>query len=421
MKAGTARRTAWGLLAFGVALAGGGLALSALNGARGDLLENSLFGLIFISMGVVGALIASRQPGNAIGWLLLWTTLVIAVSFVTGEYAIYTVLTDSGALPGGVWAAWVSSWGWVVGIAPMVTFLFLLFPDGHLASRRWRPVAWAAGGVMFVIAVGGMVNPRADTGLPVRNPIGIEAAGDVIDLVVGIGFLLLVVLGLVSVASLVLRFRRSRGDEREQIKWFAFAAGLLAGWLALSSIGEAAGISLLVDSGVATALGAASFLAVPAAVGVAVLKYRLYEIDIVIRKTVVVGVLAAFITAVYVTVVVGVGAVAAGRASNRILPIVAAVVVAVAFQPVRARAGRLANRLVLGPRATPYEVLSAFSERVAGTYATEDLLPRMARIPGRGDRRRARGGVAPGWFEASARRLLAPQRGRDLARSAPAP
>jgi len=384
VKAGTARRTAWGLLAFGVVLAAGGLAFSALNGARGDVPENSLFGLIFMSMGVVGALIASRQPGNAIGWLLLWTTLVVAVAFVAGEYAIYTVLTNPGAFPGGVWAAWVSGWAWAVAIAPMVTFLFLLFPDGHLASRRWRPVAWAAGGSLFVIAVAAMLHPEQDTGLPVRNPVGIESAAGLLDGVLGTGFLFLVVLGLLSVASLILRFRRSRGDEREQIKWFAFAAGLLAGWLTVSSIGEAAGISWLVDSGVATALGAASFLAVPAAVGVAVLKYRLYEIDIVIRKTVVVGVLAAFITAVYVAVVVGVGAVAAGTASNRILPIVAAVVVAVAFQPVRARAGRLANRLVLGPRATPYEVLSAFSERVAGTYATEDLLPRMARILGEG-------------------------------------
>jgi len=111
-------------------------------------------------------------------------------------------------------------------------------------------------------------------------------------------------------------------------------------------------------------------MAIPIAVGVSVLKYRLYEIDLVIRKTVVVGVLAAFITVVYVALVVGIGAVAAGSVSNRFLPIVAAVVIAVAFQPVQAAGRRLANRLVLGPQATPYEVLSAFSERVAGTYAT---------------------------------------------------
>ncbi|MGH2650351.1 MAG: hypothetical protein ACRDHK_03970, partial [Actinomycetota bacterium] len=211
MKATTARRMAWGLLAFGVALAGGGLTFSALNGARGDFLENSLFGLIFMSMGVVGALIASRQPGNAIGWLLLWTTLVVAIAFVSDEYAIYTVVTDPGALPGGVWAAWVSGWAWAVGIAPMVTFLFLLFPDGHLGSRRWRPVAWAAGGALFVIAVAGMLHPEQDTSLPARNPIGIESAGRLLDGLLGAGFLFLVVLGLLSAASLVLRFHRSRG------------------------------------------------------------------------------------------------------------------------------------------------------------------------------------------------------------------
>ncbi|MGH2529122.1 MAG: histidine kinase [Actinomycetota bacterium] len=382
MKARTARHTAWGLLAVGAALAGTGMVLSALN--RSDVVQNALFSVIFLSMALTGSLIASRQPGNAIGWLLLWTTLAIGAGFVSDEYSTYTLVTNPGALPGGVWAAWVTSWSWTVGIIPMVTFLFLLFPDGQLPSHRWRPVAWAAATALAVLTILGMLNPEMDTSVPVRNPIGIESAGDLINQLIGIPFLILAGLGLLSAWSLFLRFRRSRGEEREQMKWFALAAGLLVGWLVVATIGQVAGIEVLYDSGLNTAISAVSFLAVPLAVGVAILKYRLYEIDIVIRKTVVVGVLAAFITAVYVAVVVGVGAVAAGRASNRILPIVAAVVVAVAFQPVRARARRLANRLVLGPRATPYEVLSAFSERVSGMYATENLLPRMARILGEG-------------------------------------
>ena len=382
MKAGTARRTAWGLLGLGVVLASAGMVLAALNGDA--LIQNAFFSVIFTSMAFIGSLIAARRPGNAIGWLLLWTTLAIGTAFASDGYARYTLVTNPGALPGGVWAAWASGWAWGVAIIPLVTFLFLLFPDGRLLSRRWRPVAWAAGAALALVTVGGMLNPKMDTSVVVKNPIGIEGAGNLIESVIGVAFLSLAVLGLLSVWSLILRFRRSRGDEREQIKWFALAAGLLIGWLVLSTIGQAAGIVWLYDSWFNTVVSGLAFLALPVAVAVAILKYQLYEIDVVIRKTVVVGVLAVFITVVYVAIVAGIGAVAAGSLSNRLLPIVAAVVIAVAFQPVQAAARRLANRLVLGPRATPYEVLSAFSERVAGAYATEDLLPRMARILGEG-------------------------------------
>jgi len=382
VKPEAARRLAWGLLGLGVVIAGTGMVLAVLN--ANALVQNAFFVAIFVSMAAIGALVASRRPGNAIGWLLLWTTLAIGTGFVTDEYSTYALVTNPGALPGGVWAAWASSWAWAVGIIPLVTFLFLLFPDGRLPSRRWRSIAWAAVLVLAIVTVGGMLNPKMDTGVEVKNPIGIEGAGNLIDSVVGVAFLLLVVIGLLSVWSLFQRYRRSDGDDRQQIKWFALAAAILIGWLVVTSIGQAVGITWLYESWFNTLVSGLAFLAIPVAVAVAILKYQLYEIDVVIRKTVVVGVLAAFITVVYAAIVVGIGAVAAGSVSNRFLPIVAAVVIAVAFQPVQAAARRLANRLILGPRATPYEVLSAFSERVAGTYATEDLLPRMARILGEG-------------------------------------
>jgi signal transduction histidine kinase len=184
---------------------------------------------------------------------------------------------------------------------------------------------------------------------------------------------------LLSVASLIVRFRRSRGDERQQIKLFAFAAGLLAGWLTLTSIGEAAGISWLVDSPLITVLSIVAFLALPAAVGAAILKYRLYELDLVIRKTVVFGLLALFMTLVYAAVVGGIGALV-GSTSNTTLSFVAAAALAVLFQPARERARRIADRLVYGRRATPYEVLAEFSGRVGEAYSTDDVLPRMAQL-----------------------------------------
>jgi signal transduction histidine kinase len=374
-----ARRLAWGLLAFGIVLAGAGLALSALNGERGGLLSITLFTVTFLGFGLTGSLVASRRPDNSIGWLLLGTALGLVTLGLSTQYATYAVQTDPGALPGGVWAAWVISWAWGAVIGPMVTFLFLLFPDGHVPSRRWRPVAWVAGVDLAIIAVAGMVNPNADSGLPAGNPIGIEAAGKAVDALIGVAFLILLVVALLSVASLIVRFRRSRGDERQQIKLFAFAAGLLAGWLTLTSIGEAARISWLVDSPLITVLSIVAFLALPAAVGAAILKYRLYELDLVIRKTVVFGLLALFMTLVYAAVVGGIGALV-GSTSNTTLSFVAAAALAVLFQPARERARRIADRLVYGKRATPYEVLAEFSGRVGEAYSTDDVLPRMAQL-----------------------------------------
>ena len=379
MRIGVARRVAWGLLAFAVVLAGSALVLSALNGERGDLLSGTLFTLTFLAFALTGSLVASRRPDNSIGWLLLGTGLGFEIALVSTQYATYALRTDPGALPGGVWAAWVSSWIWVAAIGPIVTFLVLLFPDGHVPSRRWRPVAWAAGVDLVIIVVAGMVNPNADSGFPVANPIGIEAAGQAVDALIGLAFLLLVVLALVSVESLIVRFHLAGGDERQQIKLFAFAAGLLAVWLTVDSIGVAAGISWLVDSPLIQVASGVAFLALPVAVGAAILKYRLYDIDLIIRKTVVFGLLALFMTLVYAGVVGGIGALV-GSKSNTLLSFVAAAALAILFQPARERARRIADRLVFGKRATPYEVLAEFSGRVGEAYSTDDVLPRMAQL-----------------------------------------
>jgi signal transduction histidine kinase len=384
MTAAFARRLAWGLLLLAGAIAISGIVLVALN--HSGLLEQSVFVLIFSGMALVGALIASRRPENAIGWLMIGFTMAIASAFVGSEAATYSFETNPGAIPGARWLAWVGGWGWTAGIGPMITFLFLLFPDGHLPSRRWRPVGWAVGVLIVAVVVLAAVDPKLEMPAGTSNPLGIEAGGRAIGAAVGLGFTLLVVFALVSVASLVVRYRRSVGDEREQIKWLMFAGGLLAIWITLQTIGEGAGIPWLVDSFAATALSVVAFLALPVAIGIAMLRYRLYDVDLVIRKTVVVAILAAVISLVYIAIVVGLGAVFVGfdASSGGPLPVIAAVVIALAFQPLRTRANRLSNRLILGERATPYEVLSAFSERLSGAYATEDLLPRMARILGEG-------------------------------------
>ena len=189
--------------------------------------------------------------------------------------------------------------------------------------------------------------------------------------------------GLAAIASLIVRYRRALGEEREQLKWFLSAGAVMVAGFALIILDSTLHGPVL--DLIAPPLAVLAILAVPAATGVAILRYRLYDIDVVINRTLVYGALAAFITAVYVGIVVGVGTlVGSGGQPNIVLSIIATAIVAVAFQPVRERLQKVANRIVYGNRATPYEVLSQFSERVAETYAADEALPRMARVLGEG-------------------------------------
>jgi signal transduction histidine kinase len=332
--------------------------------------ENGLFqapaGLAFL---VVGALIVARRPSNRIGLVFLGISIGGAISGVAGQYAVQALLTDPGSLPGGPWAAWLRSLSFALFV-PIFVFLPLWFPDGRPPSRRWRPVGWL-GAIALALLVLGTFAPGPIEGFGVENPAGIRGFGAFNDL----AWMLMPLVTIGAVVALIVRFRRSTGDERQQMKWFTFAAAVLVtyGWLGDVLLGNE---RLAVLRQVLTGLVVA---ALPVAAGIAVLRYRLYDIDVVIRKTVVVGLMAAFISAVYAGLVIGVGALV-GSGGNAVLSAAAAAVVALAFQPVRLRARRLADRLVYGRRATPYEVLSEFSERMGETYASEDVLPRMARM-----------------------------------------
>ncbi|MFL5735986.1 MAG: histidine kinase, partial [Actinomycetota bacterium] len=272
---------------------------------------------------------------------------------------------------------------WGMGIGLTATFVLLLFPTGSLPSRRWRPVAWFAGFSIVALFLGNAFTPGVIEASHSVNPVGIGGAiGDVFRVFQHLFGGLLLVSALLSIASLVVRFRGADPTEREQLRWLVYAAGLLIVGFVISSVYVGVVGTTAFSTNVQNAIVSVSFVFIPLAIGFAVLKYRLYDIDVVINKTVVVGALAAFITAVYVGIVVGIGAlVGQGTAKPSIgLSIAATAIVAVAFQPVRARVQRFANRLVYGHRATPYEVLSEFSSRMANAYESEDLVPRMARI-----------------------------------------
>ena len=292
-------------------------------------------------------------------------------------------------MPNCVFVADESTGAGVPLVVLPVTFLLLLFPDGHLPSPRWRWFAWGLGVGLTVVFFAILLDPAPMQESPapgVANPIGIEAirpfleAAQFLIIVIPVG-----VLG--SLTALVLRFRRSTGIERLQLRWLltaaAFVALLYSGAM-FASLGSSWGGEG--DPGWLTwvqNLVIVSFALIPLAIGVSVLRYRLFDIDVVINRAVLFGALAVFITLVYVAIVVGVGALVGSQASP-LLSAAAAAIVALAFQPLRRRAQRLADRLVYGKRATPYEVLSEFSERVGQTYANEELLPRMARALGEG-------------------------------------
>jgi signal transduction histidine kinase len=384
LKQRSATRLAWISLAVVLLVTLGGQALAL---SRGESLD--LFELFMLSFPVVGALIASRQPENAIGWLMLGIGWGAAFASALSIYAVYALEINPGSLPRPDIAVALNQGSWVPFIGIVGTFLLLLFPDGHLPTPRWRTWAWFSGVAMALAYIIITIGPGKLEEYPhLRNPLGIEALRPFI----GAAFSLvaLIPVSIVGCAvALTRRYRRSRGQERLQMKWFTATAALLAvSYLILMALN----LPFLV-SGTPTPhwinvignIGVFPFVLLPFAVGIAILKHRLYDIDVVINKTVVFGTLAAFITAVYVAIVVGIGAlIGSGNKPNLGLSILATAIVAVAFQPVRERVQHFANRLVYGKRATPYEVLAEFSGKVAETYATEDVLPRMARTVAEG-------------------------------------
>ncbi len=333
---------------------------------------------------ILGVMIATRQPGNALGWVLLAIGLV-AVEPVSsyGHYAL------AAGLPGAEWALSGTQWTWVPIIGLAGTFVLLLFPDGHLPSKRWRWFAWVIGAGMVLTSLALLLLPGAldEAGLRgIRNRFGIEALRPVLS--VAFIAIITIPIGIVgSAISLRVRHRRSGPTERLQIRWLASAAVVVATLYALamvsSLVSNAAGWGESGAQGILQSVAVLSFALLPISIGIAVLKYRLYEIDVVIRKAVIVGAIAVFFTLVYAVIVGGIGALVQAH-STTALSFVAAAVVALLFQPVLTRSRRLADRIVYGKRATPYEVLSEFSERVGGTYAADDVLPRMARVVGQG-------------------------------------
>ena len=332
----------------------------------------------FLTYAVVGLMILWSRPGNGIGRLFLMLGVVVPLAELAAAYA-------RSGLPGGGWAAWLSSMSNPIVFGSLFIFLPLLFPTGTYPSPRWRRFGMFAIGLLGLSALLFVLTPGPlDCCAGIRNPIGIpEFRG--LRGVTPFVFPAVVLTAMVAFVSLAIRYRRSRGEERLQMKWFLFAVGFIL----LAGIGGSlASVGVLPEDSndmIPILVFPTAVAGIAVAVGIAILKHRLYEIDVVISKTLVYGALAAFITAVYVGIVVGVGTlVGSGGEPNLGLQIAATALVALLFQPVRDRVQHVANRMVYGVRATPYEVMAGFGDRMAGSLRVEDVLPGMAEAAARG-------------------------------------
>ncbi len=379
----------WVVLMAGMVMA---ISMSVLNGTfQRDWAFLSITMFMIVGYGTVGAFVTARTSGNPIGWLMMTVAAAFVLAGLSDEYASYAYVTEPGSLPGASLALWLSNWVFIGVVAP-IPFILLLFPNGRLPSRRWRPLAFALAALFAAGALGTILRPgivEFEDVSTLTNPTGVEALGPVVNVllwIVGIGG---IALSLLCVVALVLRFRSASGEERQQIRWLAYVAALCGVALVVAIV---TGFGLGPDE--TSALNNAAFfvffallgIGMPVAIGVALLKYRLWDLDIVVRKAVVFAVVAAALTivAVVAVILVPVAVLGTGLSGWERGLFAVGVAFGLIVGPLRRWARRIADRVVYGGRATPYEVLTDFSGRMAEAYSTEDVLPRMSGIVGAG-------------------------------------
>jgi hypothetical protein len=329
-----------------------------LNGSAstwGTEYNSFIFPVAVLAFALVGTLVASRLPGNPIGWVCLVIGLTAILGGAAAEYSGYALQTRPGSLPGGEYAAWLGNWSWIPAVGLMGTFTILLFPTGRLPTHRWRAVAWLSGVVLVLASLSEAFIPGKLAEAPnVTNPFGIESAGGALEVVNTWSFLLLPLCFLLSAFSMVVRFRRSAGEERQQMKWFAAAAVLL---------GVCFPIVFVVSSGVAEDLVTLLFAGLPVAVGIAILRHRLYDIDVLINRALVYGSLTAALVALYfggIVVLQRLFVALAGEEST--LAVVASTLaIAALFSPARRRIQSFIDRRFYRSKYDATKTLEAFS------------------------------------------------------------
>jgi hypothetical protein len=366
------RVAAWALLAVGV---GCMIAAEFFDGVTrptpdGTWWEDLLLIVAFAAFPAMGTLVALRRPDNAIGWLLLGVGLQAGVLVLGASYARYALVYREGAFPGATLGAWIEAWGWLPLILVIPTFLLLLFPTGRLPSRSWRPVAWLSGALLVVAVVPSMVEERlVSDGYSIRNPIGISGLGDVEEgLFNSLGPVLLLTLVL-SAASLVARYRRAATQERQQLKWVALAGTALVviapldDWVTLPGFV----FPLLV-------------MGIPVSIAMAVLRYRLYDVDRIISRSVAYALLTSLLVGGYFLSVLILQSVLPLPERSPLIVAASTLLVVAAFGPLRARIQRIVDRRFNRSRYDAALTIESFGQRLRQEVELEALTKDLMQV-----------------------------------------
>ena len=353
------RVIAWGLWLAIV----GSFSLVVLTGAAAEDGEGNaaVYTVFIVAFATVGALVASRQPRNPIGWILLGGGLAYAIGGLS-------ISVHSRAEPAPTIVVWLSTWVWMAGIGPVATFGLLLFPDGRLPSRRWRPVALLAGAANALVVAGIALKPgRFEDGVIV-NPFGLEAAPGLPDAMAAAGAFALALALVGSIASLFARFRHARSVERQQLKWLTYAGVLVGVSLLVVVVIEALVVqrALAITNTIVTL----ALATVPIAMGIAILRHRLYDIDVVINRTLVYGGLTATLGGAYLGLVLLIG-LAVGESGFAVA--VSTLAVAALFRPARGRIQAAVDRRFYRRRYDAAQTLEAFGGRLRDELDLEAL------------------------------------------------
>jgi signal transduction histidine kinase len=341
---------------------------------------------------VTGTLIVSRQPGNRAGWIFCVIGISWPLALLAGAIAVYAIQVRPGSIPDvGVAAVVDDAAAFPITLLPL---LFLLFPDGRAPSRRWRIVERVFLVSLMIALVSylltpGPLNNLVDSGIVFENPLGIDALSGVLGALTEAAGFVALFSAVACVLSIRGRYRRSEGELRQQLRWLYTVGSVVGSLFVLMFVASIVADTIAPQGSEAPifpiALGSLALIVaagVPGAYLVAIYRYRLWDLDVVIRKALVLAILAGFISLLYAGVTLLPLAVVGSGGSGELQGVVfgGTVMLVLLFQPVRQRARRFADRVVYGERATPYEVLSEFSGRLGEAYATDDVLPRTARV-----------------------------------------
>jgi hypothetical protein len=365
MSARTAARLAWSLWALSVALTGLSLLLLVLilRYPNSYIFDWWLGNALVVVDATVGAIVASRRPGNPVGWLLCLSGVAVGTSSFTSQYAIYTLLARPGSLPAGEASAWVAAWMLPIMIGLQVSYI-LLFPTGRLPGRRWRWLAWLTVAFVLVGMLTFAFSPGAHQGSlgPSKNPLGIKGFDIFYQAVL---YTMAPLLFGTAALSVYVRLRQARGVERQQIKWFAYAAAIYALSIVLNVINLAIDAPLWFEWG-STAIFTVAGMTIPISIGIAILRYNLYDIDVVINRTLVYGSLTATLVALYfggIVVLQSVFVLLTGQRST--LAVVAStLLIAALFNPLRRRIQSFIDRRFYRSKYDARKTLEAFSAQL---------------------------------------------------------